>query len=86
MKDTPTDDMPGFVTEEPVHCHACYRLIRPGQTWDLTMGQAILCEGCLKAADAIRVTDDLVVVIEDARLLVRRGGFHGQRTCEIRAS
>ena len=27
MTDTPTDDRPGFVAEEPVHCHACYRLM-----------------------------------------------------------
>jgi hypothetical protein len=45
MTSTPTDDQPGFVAEEPEHCHACYRLIRPGQTYYLTIGQAILCEG-----------------------------------------
>ncbi len=32
-----------------------------------------VCEGCIRTADAIRVTDDLVVVVEDGRLLVRRG-------------
>jgi hypothetical protein len=37
------------------------------------MGQAILCEGCTRTADAIRVTDNLVVVVEDGRLVVRRG-------------
>ena len=73
MTDAPTDDRPGFVAEEPVHCHACYRLIRPGQTYHLTMGQAILCEGCITAPDAIRVTDGLAVVIEDRMLRVRRG-------------
>jgi hypothetical protein len=31
MTYTPTDDMPGFVAEEPEHCHACYRLILPGE-------------------------------------------------------
>ena len=30
MTETPTDDKPGFVAEEPEHCHACYRLIQPG--------------------------------------------------------
>jgi hypothetical protein len=33
MTDTPTDDMPGFVSEEPEHCHGCYRLIHTGQTY-----------------------------------------------------
>ncbi len=68
MTETPTDDQPGFVAEEPEHCHACYRLIQPGQTYYLTIGQAILCEACIRTADAIRVTDDLVVVVEDASL------------------
>ena len=45
MTETPNDDKPGFVAEEPEHCHACYRLIQPGQTYYLTIGQAILCEG-----------------------------------------
>jgi hypothetical protein len=31
MTDTPNDDTPGFVAEEPVHCYTCFRLIRPGQ-------------------------------------------------------
>ena len=74
MTDAPTDDQPGFVAEEPGHCHACYRLIKPDQTYYLTIGQAILCEGCVGAADAIRVADDLVVVVEEGRLVVRRGG------------
>jgi hypothetical protein len=39
----------------------------------LTVGQAILCEACLGSADAICVTGDLAVVVEDGRLLVRRG-------------
>jgi hypothetical protein len=61
------------VAEEPGHCYACYRLIQPGQISYLTIGQAILCEGCTKTADAIRLTDDLAVVVEDGQLLVRRG-------------
>ena len=72
MIKAPNDDQPGFVAEEPEHCHACYRLIQPGQTYYLTIGQAVLCEDCIGAADAIRVADDLVVVVEDGRLLVRR--------------
>ena len=47
MTETPTDDQPGFVAEESGHCNACYRLIQPGQRYYLTIGQAILCEGCL---------------------------------------
>ena len=42
MPETPTDDLPGFVAGEPEHCHDCYRLIRPGQTYFLTIEQAIL--------------------------------------------
>jgi hypothetical protein len=73
MTETPNNDQPGFVAEAPDHCHACYRFIQPGQTYYLTIGQAILCEGCIPTADAIRVADDLVVVVEDGRLVVRRG-------------
>jgi hypothetical protein len=71
--ETPNDDQPGFVAEEPEQCRACYRLIEPGKRYYLTIGQAILCEGCIRTADAIRVTDDLVVVVEDEQFLVRRG-------------
>jgi hypothetical protein len=74
MTDTPTDDMHGFVTEEPEHCDACHQPIRPEQTYYLIMGQAILCEGCLGTTDAIRVAGDLAVVIEGGQLVVRRGG------------
>jgi hypothetical protein len=28
MLETLNDDQPGFVAEEPVHCHARFRLIR----------------------------------------------------------
>ena len=73
MTETPNDDQPGFVAEEPEHCDSCHRLIWPGQTYFLTIGQAILCEGCIRTADAIRVTEDLAVVVEAGRLVVRRG-------------
>ena len=73
MTETPNDDQPGFVVEKPERCHACYRFIQPGQKYYLTIGQAILCEGCITTADAIRVTDDLVVVVEDGWLVLRRG-------------
>ena len=65
----PNNDQPGFVSEEPEHCHACNRLIQPGQTYSLTIGQPSLCEACIRSADAIRVTDALVVVIEGEQLL-----------------
>ena len=74
MTETPTDDRPGLVAEKPEHCHACYRLMLPGQTYYLTVGQAVLCNHCITDHDAIRVTDDLTVVVEDGQLLVRRGG------------
>ena len=45
----------------------------PGETYYLTVGQGILCEPCLGTSDAIRVTDDLAVVVEGERLLIRRG-------------
>ena len=46
MTDTPTDDQPGFVAYKPEHCFACYRLIRPGQTYYLTIEQEVLCADC----------------------------------------
>jgi len=46
MIDTPTDDQPGFVSEKPEHCFACFRLIRPGQTYYLTIEQGVLCADC----------------------------------------
>jgi hypothetical protein len=39
---TPTADLPGFVAEEPERCRNCYRLIRPGQGYFLTIEQAYL--------------------------------------------
>ncbi len=60
MTETPTDDQPGFVAEEPEHCHACYRLIRPDQTYFLTIGQAILCEACLETANASRLLHEVL--------------------------
>ena len=38
MTETPTDDKPGFVAEEPEHCHACCRLIQRGETYYLMSG------------------------------------------------
>ena len=46
MRDIPNDDRPGFVAERPEHCFACYRLIRPGQTYYLTIEGIVHCEDC----------------------------------------
>jgi hypothetical protein len=46
MTHAPTDDQPGFVAEKPEHCFACFRLIRPGQTYYLTIEQEVLCADC----------------------------------------
>ena len=73
MHEIPTDDKPGFMAEEPVHCHACCDLIQPGQRYYLTIGQAAIFAGRIQTTDAIRVTDELAVVDEEGRLLVRRG-------------
>ena len=65
MTDTPNDDQPGFTAKEPEHCYACHRLTQPEQTYYLTIGQATLCKECIRIADATRVTDDFLVVVED---------------------
>ena len=70
----PAQPLPAYVASMLERCHACFRLIQPGQTYYLTIGQAILCESCLGIANAIRVTDDLAVLVEEGRLLVRRSG------------
>jgi hypothetical protein len=73
MTETPTDDQPGFVAEEPKHCHDCYRPIRPGQRHFLAIGRASQCPDCVTGADAIRLCGGLAVEIGEYRLLVRRG-------------
>ena len=50
MTHTPTDDQPGFIAEQPEHCFACYRLIRPGQTYYLTIEHEVLCDCALDDA------------------------------------
>jgi hypothetical protein len=42
MTANPTDDQPGFVAWEPEDCHDCYRLVRPGQTYQLTIKLAVV--------------------------------------------
>ena len=73
MRDIPNDDKPGFVAEKPEHCFACYRLIRPGHTYYLTIDGIVHCEDCALAQGVIRVRENLAVEVKRDRLLVRRG-------------
>jgi hypothetical protein len=73
MTGTPTDDLPGFVAEEPEHCDDCYWLIGPGQRYFLTIEQAVVCPDCVGAADAIRLAGGLMVEVGEDRLLLKRG-------------
>ncbi len=85
MTDTHDDDKPGFVAEEPEHCFACYRLIRPGQTYYLTIEFEVLCEDCALSEGVIRVRDDLAVEVRRDRLLIQRGNVEAVRE-PVRAS
>jgi len=73
MTETPADDVPGLVTERPQHCSACFRLIRPGQTYYLNIENMVLCVDCALVEEIIRVRSGLLVVVEDGRLVVQRG-------------
>ena len=73
MTDTPNDDKPGFVAEKPEHCFACYRLIRAGEPYYLTIDGIVHCEECALSKGVIRVREDLAVEVKRDRLLVRRG-------------
>jgi hypothetical protein len=73
LTETPTKVQPGFVAQEPEHCHDCYRLIRPGQRYFLTIEQAVLCPDCIRTSDSIRLAGGLSVEVGHDRLLVRRG-------------
>ena len=73
MSDIPNDDKPGFVAEKPEHCFACYRLIRPGQIYHLTIEFEVLCEDCALSEGVIRVREDLAVEVKRDRLLIQRG-------------
>jgi hypothetical protein len=53
MTNTPTADQPRFIAEKPEHCFACYRLIRPGQTYYLTVEQEVLCADCVLDAPSM---------------------------------
>lgn len=75
MTKAPTIDLPGFVAEKPEHCHECYRLIRPGQRYMLTMEQAVVCPSCASTTEAIRLSRDLRVEAREDGLLVRTVEF-----------
>ena len=49
------------------------RLIRPGQTYYLTIDYEVLCVDCALGEELIRVREDLAVEVNRDRLLVRRG-------------
>ncbi len=74
MSDIPNDDKPGFVAEKPEHCFACYRLIRPGQTYYLTIEGIVHCEDCALSEGVIRVRENLAVEVRRDQLLIRRDG------------
>ena len=69
----PTDDKSGFVAEKPEHCFACYRLIRPCQTYYLTIEGVVHCEDCALSEGVVRVREDLAVKVKRDWLLVQRG-------------
>lgn len=73
MTETPTDDQPGFVAGDPEHYHDCYRLIRSGQRYFLTINQAVLCQGSIVVADGIRLSGGLSIEVGEVKVLVRRG-------------
>ena len=78
MSDIPNDDIPGFVAEKPEHCFACYRLIKPGQTYYLTIEGIVYCEDCALSAGVIPVAEDLAVEVKRDRLLIQRGAQVGE--------
>jgi hypothetical protein len=43
MTETPTDDQPSLVTEEPVHCHEHHRLAASRETHYPTVKDAMCC-------------------------------------------
>jgi hypothetical protein len=75
--DTPTEDQPGFVAEEPERCSACVRLIRPGQTYYLPWNKRYYARAVPwstpSSRGVIRVREDLAVEVKRDRLVVQRG-------------
>jgi hypothetical protein len=69
----PNDDQPGFVAEKPEHCFTCFRLIRPGQTYQMTIDFEVLCADCDLSQGVIRVRENLAVEVKRDRLVIQRG-------------
>jgi hypothetical protein len=69
MTEIPNCDRPGFVATEPEHCHVCYQLIHPGQTYYLTVEYEVLCADCALGEGRIRVREDLAVEAKQDRLV-----------------
>ncbi|MEJ2738051.1 MAG: hypothetical protein P8189_31600 [Anaerolineae bacterium] len=61
------------MAEEPEPCFACFCLVRPGQTYDLTIEREVLCADCALTEGGIRVRDDLAVEVKRDRLLILCG-------------
>ena len=61
MRNVSPADQTGFVAQQPDHSFACFRLIKAGLTYDLTIEQEVLCEDCARSDGVIRVRDGLVV-------------------------
>jgi hypothetical protein len=78
MRETTTYHQPRFVAEEPENFRDRYRLIRPGQTHFVTIEEAVLCPGWIKAEDAIRLAGGLMVEVGADRALVRGGASKSQ--------
>ncbi len=57
------DDRPVFLVEAPEHCFGCFRLIKTGQTYYLTIEQEVLYEDCAVSGGVIRGRDDLAVEV-----------------------
>ena len=43
MTATATAAPPGFVSEEPEHCHDCWRVVRAGQAYFPTIEHTVAC-------------------------------------------
>jgi hypothetical protein len=59
-----------LTAQHPEHCHECYRLIHPGETYHQTAENTVLCQGCADI-EATQVNDDLVVEVGEDMLRVR---------------
>lgn len=73
MSDSPGDDKLSFVAEQPEHCFACYRLVRPGQTCYLTVEGIVHCEDRALSQGVVRVRENPAAAVKRDRLLVQRG-------------